>query len=79
MTGYRSRFVKPTVVLWLLVVVADAGWALTSGVAALLGVLAVLTMAGLVVLAARLVRPQQRPVPVRAHRIAGPRRVIQPR
>jgi hypothetical protein len=72
MTGYRSRATKPSAFLWVLIVVADTGWAVTTGAAAVLGTLALLTMVGLAVLAARLVQPAERPVRVRAHRITGP-------
>jgi hypothetical protein len=74
MTGYRSRATKPCAALWLLIVLADAGWAATTGTAAALGTVALLTMAGLVVLAVRLIPPAERPVRARAHRIAGPYR-----
>jgi len=53
MSGYRNRSTKPTLVLWLLVVLADAAWAVTSGIAALVGTLAILFVVALV-LAARL-------------------------
>jgi hypothetical protein len=59
MSGYRHRSSKPTAALWLLVALADAGWAVTSGTAALFGTLAIVLMVALVYLAARLV-PQRR-------------------
>ena len=50
MSGYRNRTSKATAALWLLVVVADAAWAVTSGTAALLGTLALVTVGALLVL-----------------------------
>lgn len=66
MSGYRNRTSKATAALWLLVVVADAAWAVTSGTAALLGTLALVTVAALLVLVARNVTPPREPVRVRA-------------
>jgi hypothetical protein len=65
MSGYRNRTSKATGALWLLVVVADAVWAITSGTAALLGTLAIVTVGALLVLVARNVAPRE-PVRVRA-------------
>jgi hypothetical protein len=67
MSGYRTKTSKATGALWLLVVVADAAWAVTSGTAALLGTLALVTVAALLVLVARNVTPPREPVRVRPH------------
>jgi hypothetical protein len=66
MSGYRNRAAKPTAALWLLVVLADAAWAVNSGTVALFGTLAILTMAAMVVLVARGMAPSRQPVRVRA-------------
>jgi hypothetical protein len=66
MSGYRTRTGKATITLWLLVVLADAAWAVTSGTAALLGTLALVTVAALLVLVARTVSSSRQPVRVRA-------------
>lgn len=66
MSGYRTRTGKATVTLWLLVVLADAAWAATSATAALVGTLAVVTVATLLVFVARAVAPPRAPVRVRA-------------
>ena len=63
MTGYRSRGVKPTVFLWVFVVVADLGWSVASGVTALVSAFAVGGVAVLLLLAGRLAA--RRPIPVR--------------
>jgi hypothetical protein len=52
MIGYRARVAKPTVALWLLVVVADAGAAITSSNGALLGAVVVIGVLTLAVLGA---------------------------
>ena len=65
MSGYRTRTSKATGALWLLVVVADAAWAVTSGTAVLFGTLAIVTVAALLVLVARTVTPPREPVRVR--------------
>jgi hypothetical protein len=66
MSGYRNRAAKPTAALWLLVVLADAAWAVNSGTVALFGSLAILTMAALLFLVARGMTPSRQPVRVRA-------------
>src|SRR3569833_345146 len=47
MSGYRYRATKPTGMLWLLVGLADAGWAATSGVVALYGALVIIGIAAI--------------------------------
>jgi hypothetical protein len=68
MSGYRHRAGKPSAALWLLVVLADAGWAATSGTVAIAGTLAVLSLAALamIVVLARGMSPSHAPVRVRA-------------
>jgi hypothetical protein len=65
MSGYRTRTGKATMTLWLLVVLADAAWAVTSETVMLVGTLAIVTVAALFVLAARTVSPSRQPVRVR--------------
>jgi|tagenome__1003787_1003787.scaffolds.fasta_scaffold17763752_1 dolichyl-phosphate-mannose--protein O-mannosyl transferase len=65
MSGYRTRVGKATLTLWLLVVLADAAWAVTSNTAMLFGTLAIVTVAALFVLVARGVTPPRQPVRVR--------------
>jgi hypothetical protein len=50
MTGYRTRIAKPTAALWLLVVLGDAGSAMTSGNRAVLGGVVAIATVALVVL-----------------------------
>ncbi len=64
MTGYRSRATKPMVFVWVLIVVADAGWSAASGVTALFTAFAVGGMLALLLLVGRLV-PARQPLPVR--------------
>jgi O-antigen ligase len=66
MSGYRTSTGKATVTLWLLVVLADAAWAVTSKAAMLFGTLAIVTVAALLVLVARFVTPSREAVRVRA-------------
>ncbi len=66
MSGYRTRTGKATITLWLLVVLADAAWAATSATAALVGTLAIVTVAVLLVLVARAATPSREPIRVRA-------------
>jgi hypothetical protein len=66
MSGYRNRASKATGALWLLIVFADAAWAVTSGAAVVFGALAVVTVAALLVLVARNVTSPREPVRVRA-------------
>jgi hypothetical protein len=66
MSGYRTGTGKATVTLWLLVVLADAAWAATSMIAALVGALAIVTVATLLVFVARSLTPPHEPVRVRA-------------
>jgi hypothetical protein len=66
MSGYRTGTGKATVTLWLLVVLADAAWAVTSATAMLVGLLAIVTVAALFVLVARAMTPSRQPVRVRA-------------
>jgi hypothetical protein len=66
MSGYRAGTGKATVTLWLLVVLADAAWAVTSAIAMLVGLLAIVTVAALFVLVARAMTPPRQPVRVRA-------------
>jgi hypothetical protein len=67
MTGYRNRTGKATGALWLLVVLADAAWAVNSVPAVLFGTLASVTVVALFVLVARTVMSPREPVRVRAH------------
>jgi dolichyl-phosphate-mannose--protein O-mannosyl transferase len=66
MSSYRTRTGKATLTLWLLVVLADAAWAVTSKSAMLLGTLAIVTVAALFVLVYRGVTLPRQPVRVRA-------------
>ena len=70
MTGYRGRGMKPTMFLWMLIVVADAGWSVASGLTALVTTVAVGVVAVLLLLIGRQLRPgafaARQPVPVRA-------------
>lgn len=66
MSGYRTRTGKAMVTLWLLVVLADAAWAATSATAALVGAMAIVTVAVLFVFVARSLTPPREPLRVRA-------------
>jgi hypothetical protein len=66
MSGYRIRTGKATAALWLLVVLADAAWVVTSGTAVLFGTLAIVTVAALLVLVVRTATPPREPIRVRA-------------
>jgi len=68
MAGYRNRTAKATGALWLLVALADAAWAVTWGTAALLGTVAIVTVAALLVLVARTVLSPHAPVRARSRR-----------
>ncbi|MEV8510768.1 hypothetical protein [Dactylosporangium sp. NPDC051484] len=67
MSRYRNRVMKATAAMWLLVLLADAGWVATSRAA----LTAVTVLAACVVVSAalfgRFVRdlPEREPVPVR--------------
>jgi hypothetical protein len=79
MTGYRSGIAKPTVAVWLAVVLADAGAALRATNATVLSVLAALgglAVVGVVAFAVVLASHSHReaPKPVPARRPAGTRR-----
>ena len=72
MSGYRYRATKPTGMLWLLVGLADAGWAATSGVVALYGALVIIGIAAIGAFAYRAFSGTMRePVRVRAQRGNG--------
>jgi hypothetical protein len=72
MSGYRYRAMKPTGVLWLLVGLADAGWAATSGVVALYGALVIIGIAAVGVFVYRSLSDTMRqPARVRAQRGNG--------
>jgi hypothetical protein len=65
MSGYRIRSGGPAAVaLWLLVMLADAAW-VTSTTAMVFGALAIVTVAALFVLVARITTPPRQPVRVR--------------
>jgi O-antigen ligase len=66
MSGYRTSTGKATITLWLLIVLADAAWEVTSKAAMLLGTLAIVTVAALFVLVARFVTPPRQAVRARA-------------
>ena len=65
MSGYRSRVTKPTVFMWMLIVFADAGSSVGSGVTALVTAFAVGGLLVLMLLAGRHLVPVRQPVPVR--------------
>src|SRR5690349_1426803 len=64
MNGYRSRIVKPTVLLWALIVLADAGGSVASGLTALLTAFTVGGVLVLMLLVARSFAAVRQPVPV---------------
>jgi hypothetical protein len=72
MTRYRNRALKASAALWLLVLLADAGWVATSGAAAMAAaVLAVCVVISAALLGRFLVNlraPEPVPVRVRAQR-----------
>ena len=67
MTRYRNRALKASAVLWLLVLLVDAGWVATSGAAAVAAtVLAVCVVVSAALLGRFLLSMrEQEPVPVR--------------
>ena len=74
MTRYRNRTLKASAVLWLLVLLADAGWVATSGAAAVAATVLAVCVVGAAALIARAMLDVREPEPAPVRVRSQPRR-----